>query len=339
MTTARWPSSSRMGFTLVELLVVIAIIGILTAIAVPAVQMARAAAARTSCQNNMKEIARATIAYESSKRKYPSSFSTVQIGANVQTMPWCVDLLPELDQQLLYEQIQSTGLIAGADLGYIKSLNCPSNPTATRRGTEISYGANMGYPDQTAGGGALDVFGTGIFYDRSVRGMAAGGAIEMTAVKVRDGLAQTVLFGENANMPASGVFWNFSNNVTAATSSSGTCVYTSGDPTSGHQEFAFGIVWFESQPFGDYFGSNKNVAFQSQANPWVLARPSSWHGESFLMAFADGRVETLNNEVGYDVYCRLMTADGSRASTGLANTFSVNGAIGVGVVDQAMFAD
>ncbi len=93
------------GFTLVELLVVIAIIGILVGLLLPAVQMAREAARRMSCSNNLKQIGLAMHNYVSTvNRVPPSACINPLITTNAS---WSIHgrLLPYMEQSNLYDRI------------------------------------------------------------------------------------------------------------------------------------------------------------------------------------------------------------------------------------------
>ena len=87
----------RRAFTLVELLVVIAIIGILIGMLLPAVQMVREAARRTSCLNNIKQLGLAVHNYHDTKRFIPPSRPADNFLA------WPVSLMPYLEQNNLYD--------------------------------------------------------------------------------------------------------------------------------------------------------------------------------------------------------------------------------------------
>lgn len=71
----------KRGFTLVELLVVIAIIGILIGMLLPAVQSVREAARRTQCLNNLRQVALASLNYESSNSRFPPGLLEEPLGS------------------------------------------------------------------------------------------------------------------------------------------------------------------------------------------------------------------------------------------------------------------
>ena len=83
----------RRGFTLVELLVVIAIIGILVALLLPAVQAARQAAWRISCNNKMRQIGLATLNYESARQRFPLANDLAEKTGQTKSYPSRTELM------------------------------------------------------------------------------------------------------------------------------------------------------------------------------------------------------------------------------------------------------
>ena len=151
----------RRGFTLIELLVVIAIIAILIALLVPAVQKVRAAAARTQCLNNLKQLGLAMHNYEGVHRQFPAS--TITTGGAA-TQPWSGQafLLPFLEGDNIYRRIDfSVGYHSAANKANfppngiaplrVPVLICPADPNDKSRDNAgvpehypLCYGLNVG---------------------------------------------------------------------------------------------------------------------------------------------------------------------------------------------------
>lgn len=99
------------GFTIIELLVVIAIIAVLIALLIPAVQQAREAARQTQCRNNLKQLALATLSFESTRGAFPpariqprpdEADANYACGGTEPT--WLVHIMPHVEAQNLRDQ-------------------------------------------------------------------------------------------------------------------------------------------------------------------------------------------------------------------------------------------
>jgi len=129
-------SDCRPAFTLVELLVVIAIIGVLVALLLPAVQMAREAARRTQCANHLKQLGLAAQNFADAKGWLPPSrVSNDPTDPNLNWATWAVIMLPYLEQQNLYTQWDVTQAYEKHNVNVTKQAVpvyfCPSRRRST----------------------------------------------------------------------------------------------------------------------------------------------------------------------------------------------------------------
>jgi prepilin-type N-terminal cleavage/methylation domain-containing protein len=198
MTASRRPPR---GFSLVELLVVIAIIATLVGLLLPALQGAREAARRVQCSSNLRQLALATLVYESTKRRFPPSMlHTPGTTFANNNGSWSIHgrILPfieeaaaavRIDLEVGYDMPPNS--TSGVPITRIPVFICPSEVNDRVRlkgGVPFVYPHNYGFN-----------FGTWFVYDPA-SGDGGNGAFfpnsKLKAGQVSDGLSKTLCAAE-----------------------------------------------------------------------------------------------------------------------------------------------
>jgi prepilin-type N-terminal cleavage/methylation domain-containing protein/prepilin-type processing-associated H-X9-DG protein len=252
--------TKRLGFTLIELLVVIAIIAILIGLLLPAVQKVREAAARSQCQNNLKQMGLAMQSYHDNFKCFPPAFT------NTPTQPttnwsWSVCLLPYLEQGPLYTILNPTGVNeaqSGNTNIAISVFLCPSDPTPGPTNPKIAtaagaYGkSNYTVSEQISDGGSKYRIG-----------------------QITDGTSNTLMIGER----------DMTNQFAAAWAARDKNTGTGTAAVVGRPTWPINTVWT-----GAYDGTTNCKVFS-----W-----SSFHRGGANFVFCDGSVHFLSETIDTD---------------------------------------
>ena len=128
---------TRTAFSLVELLVVIGIVGVLIALLLPAVQMAREAARKTHCANNLKQIGLGMQTYLLTHKSFPSGYLSTVLPDHDDGGPgwaWGALILPFIEESALRDQINLAASVESeatqdVRLASLPIFVCPSDGT------------------------------------------------------------------------------------------------------------------------------------------------------------------------------------------------------------------
>ncbi len=304
----------RRAFTLVKLLVVIAIIAILIGLLLPAVQKVRESAARTQCQNNLKQIGLALHNYLNTQGTFPVGYYDptawppgYQTPEGLDHGPgwgWGAFLLPYLEQGNLYRQINfnldvGDPAMAAVRTTSLKIFLCPSDPSNGGVFTIASNAAATNVGPSPTGQSSWQMAwgnyvacngndGVDCFCSPPHTGAFIRSIIGFRPAEISDGLSSTLFVCDRAS------FLSYSSWVGCPTGAANPFLLSPGN---------YGAEMTLVMCHAGDTGPN---------TPGVFDADSTWspHGTGVPYLFGDGSVHYIPNSIDIGVWMALATRAG-----------------------------
>ncbi len=339
MGTARQRSYA---FTLVELLVVIAIIGLLVALLLPAVQVARESARRSSCSNNFRQVGLALHNYESVRRELPAGTSSHE-SLNNEGYSWAVRLLHYMEESNIYDRIDfaDDGFVGTTSASnqelmegtVVQAFDCPSSPlprftTAWNDGFQVHVGSMVGIagavppdyedvPTEERRFDRLALIGAGASQGHAWNGVLFAHRAVRTA-EITDGLSHVICVGETSDAAT----YEGRPDITydcRGMFPHGWWIGADRDRLDGWQgdRRVFNTTYLNTRPLGSKVCSGGSNGYrEAEGTNYDNSVPiQSAHAGGAFLLFCDGSVQFLSDSIDFELFKWLAIRDSGQAKS------------------------